>query len=84
MIMNRRFSWNLPGVSRENVERPALSAADVRQMLELNYSKLPDNSAQPETIEVDCTVSNCSNNSNNLEQAENLGNKPFFGNGKTK
>lgn len=78
MIMNRRFSWNLPGVSRESVEKPALSAADVRQMLELNCAKLPDNSAQAETIEVDCAMSNCVNNSNNLGQAENVGNKPLF------
>ena len=79
MIMNRRFSWNLPGVSRESVGKPALSAADVRQMLELNCAKLPDNSAQAEAIEVDCTVSNCADNSNNLRQAENVGNKPIFG-----
>ena len=78
MIMNRRFSWNLPGVSPESVEKPALSAADVRQMLELNCAKLPDNSAQAEAIEVDCAMSNCVNNSNNLGQAENVGNKPLF------
>ena len=32
-VMNRRFGWNLPGVSRETSSRQALTAVDIRQML---------------------------------------------------
>ena len=50
----------------------------MRKLLESNCAKLPDNSAQAETIEVDCTVPNCMNNSNNLGRAESVGNKPLL------
>ena len=32
--LNRRFGWNLPGVSRETNQRQALTAADIRQQLQ--------------------------------------------------
>ncbi|MBS6466677.1 MAG: hypothetical protein KH381_08075 [Clostridium sp.] len=32
-ILNRWYSWNLPGVSREHVTRPTLTAADIREKL---------------------------------------------------
>lgn len=32
--LNRRFGWNLPGVSREMNQRQALTAADIRQQLQ--------------------------------------------------
>lgn len=33
-ILNRHFSWNLPGVSREISQRQALTAADIRRQLQ--------------------------------------------------
>ena len=33
-ILNRHYSWNLPGVSRESNQRQALTAADIRQQLQ--------------------------------------------------
>ena len=33
-ILNRHYSWNLPGVSRETNQRQALTAADIRQQLQ--------------------------------------------------
>ncbi len=33
-ILNRHYSWNLPGVSRETTQRQALTAADIRQQLQ--------------------------------------------------
>lgn len=32
--MNHHFNWNLPGVSRENTNKTALTAADIRQQLQ--------------------------------------------------
>lgn len=32
-ILNRWYSWNMPGVSREHVTRPTLTAADIREKL---------------------------------------------------
>ena len=32
--LNRRFGWNLPGVSRETSQRQTLTAADIRQQLQ--------------------------------------------------
>ena len=32
--LNRRFGWNLPGVSRETCQRQTLTAADIRQQLQ--------------------------------------------------
>ena len=33
-ILNRHYSWNLPGVSRESTNKTALTAADIRQQLQ--------------------------------------------------
>lgn len=33
-ILNRHYSWNLPGVSKETNQRQALTAADIRQQLQ--------------------------------------------------
>ena len=77
-IQNREYGWNDAGGAAAGSATIALTASDVRKLLESNCAKLPDNSAQAEAIEVDCTVSNCANNSNNLGQAENVGNKPLL------
>lgn len=44
-ILNRHYSWNLPGVSRETNQRQALTAADIRQQLQnsANNALLSDN-----------------------------------------
>lgn len=44
-ILNRYYSWNLPGVSRETNQRQALTAADIRQQLQnsANSALLSDN-----------------------------------------
>ena len=49
-ILNRPYSWNLPGVSRETNQRQALTAADIRQQLQnsANSALLSDNLAQKE------------------------------------
>ena len=49
-ILNRHYSWNLPGVSRETNQRQALTAADIRQQLQnsANSALLSDNLAQKE------------------------------------
>ena len=46
--LNRRFGWNLPGVSRETSQRQALTAADIRQQLQnsANSALLSDNLSQ--------------------------------------
>lgn len=77
-IQNREYGWNDAGGATAGGATIALTASDVRKLLESNCAKLPDNSAQAEAIEVDCTMSNCTNNSNNLGQAENVGNKALF------
>ena len=41
-VMNRRFGWNLPGVSRESTSKTALTAAEIRQQLSLNNTQLTD------------------------------------------
>lgn len=38
-ILNRHFAWNLPGVSRENTNKTALTAAEIRQQLSQNNAK---------------------------------------------
>ena len=49
-ILNRHYSWNLPGISRETNQRQALTAADIRQQLQnsANSALLSDNLAQKE------------------------------------
>ena len=44
-ILNRHYSWNLPGVSRESANKTALTAADIRQQLQnsANNALLSDN-----------------------------------------
>lgn len=44
-ILNRHYSWNLPGVSRETSQRQTLTAADIRQQLQnsANNALLSDN-----------------------------------------
>lgn len=44
-ILNRHYSWNLPGVSRESTNKTALTAADIRQQLQnsANSALLSDN-----------------------------------------
>ena len=46
--LNRRFGWNLPGVSRETNQRQALTAADIRQQLQnsADSALLSDNLSQ--------------------------------------
>ena len=39
-ILNRHFAWNLPGVSRENTNKTALTAAEIRQQLNQNDTQL--------------------------------------------
>ena len=41
-ILNRHFAWNLPGVSRENTNKTALTAAEIRQQLSQNNTQLAD------------------------------------------
>jgi hypothetical protein len=41
-ILNRHFAWNLPGVSRENTNKTALTAAEIRQQLNQNDTQLTD------------------------------------------
>ncbi len=41
-ILNRHFAWNLPGVSRENTNKTALTAAEIRQQLSQNNTQLTD------------------------------------------
>lgn len=47
-ILNRHYSWNLPGVSRETNQRQALTAADIRQQLQnsADNALLSDNLSQ--------------------------------------
>ena len=47
-ILNRHYSWNLPGVSKETSQRQALTAADIRQQLQnsANNALLSDNLSQ--------------------------------------
>ena len=47
-ILNRHYSWNLPGVSRENTNKTALTAADIRQQLQnsADSALLSDNLSQ--------------------------------------
>ena len=47
-ILNRHYSWNLPGVSRETSQRQTLTAADIRQQLQnsANNALLSDNLSQ--------------------------------------
>lgn len=48
--MNRRFGWNLPGVSRETSQRQTLTAEDIRRQLQNTTDNLllSDNSSQNE------------------------------------
>lgn len=50
-VMNRRFGWNLPGVSRENTSKTALTAADIRQQLQNSADNvlLSDNLSEKDT-----------------------------------
>ena len=41
-VMNRRFGWNLPGVSKESTTKTALTAAEIRQQLSQNNTQLTD------------------------------------------
>lgn len=41
-VMNRRFGWNLPGVSRESTSKTALTAAEIRQQLSQSNTQLTD------------------------------------------
>ena len=47
-ILNRHYSWNLPGVSRESTNKTTLTAADIRQQLQnsANSALLSDNLSQ--------------------------------------
>ena len=47
-ILNRHYSWNLPGVSRESTNKTALTAADIRQQLQnsADNALLSDNLSQ--------------------------------------
>ena len=47
-ILNRHYSWNLPGVSRESANKTALTAADIRQQLQnsADSALLSDNLSQ--------------------------------------
>lgn len=49
-ILNRHYSWNLPGVSRETGPRQALTAADLPQ---LSGSELHKNTLIPDNIQID-------------------------------
>lgn len=48
--LNRRFGWNLPGVSRETSQRQTLTAEDIRRQLQNTADSplLSDNSSQNE------------------------------------
>lgn len=48
--LNRRFGWNLPGVSRETSQRQTLTAEDIRRQLQNTTDNplLSDNSSQNE------------------------------------
>lgn len=48
--LNRRFGWNLPGVSRETSQRQTLTAEDIRRQLQNTADNplLSDNSSQNE------------------------------------
>ena len=41
-ILNRHYSWNLPGVSRESNTKPTLTASEIRQQLLQNNTQLTD------------------------------------------
>ena len=47
-MLNRHYSWNLPGVSRETNQRQALTAADIRRQLQnpADNALLSDNLSQ--------------------------------------
>lgn len=47
-VMNRRFGWNLPGVSRETSQRQTLTVEDIRRQLQntANSPLLSDNLSQ--------------------------------------
>lgn len=62
-VMNKRFSWNLPGVSHENTSKRALTAADIR-------AQLCDNSKQLDTIDVEATITNCTENPHNKKPSK--------------
>lgn len=49
-ILNRHYSWNLPGVSRETSQRQALTAEDIRRQLQNTTDSplLSDNSSEKE------------------------------------
>ena len=49
-ILNRHYSWNLPGVSRESAQKQALTAADLPKLgaseLSANVVQLPPPTAE--------------------------------------
>lgn len=49
-ILNRHYSWNLPGVSKESAPKQALTAADLPR---LNGSELHKNTLIPDNMQID-------------------------------
>ena len=52
-ILNRHYSWNLPGVSKESVPKQALTAADLPR---LNGSELNKNTLIPDNMQLDIDI----------------------------
>ena len=45
-VLNRHYQWNMPGVSREQANKTALSAAELPKLDGSNCAKIADNSAE--------------------------------------
>ena len=52
-ILNRHYSWNLPGVSKESAPKQALTAADLPR---LNGSELNKNTFIPDNMQFDIDI----------------------------
>jgi hypothetical protein len=52
-ILNRHYSWNLPGVSKETAPKQALTAAELPR---LNGSELHKNTLIPDNMQIDTDI----------------------------
>lgn len=52
-ILNRHYGWNLPGVSKEQGSKQALTAADLPKLNEKQFKKLSENTANEYNEQVD-------------------------------
>ena len=48
-VLNRHYQWNMPGVSREQASRGALTAAELPKLDGTNCARIVDNSSEVDT-----------------------------------